>query len=128
MNKINLSLAAGIAIALQFMSITACNSQSQATDVTAVADSTVDYKTAFLVDVRTPEEFAEGSARGAVNIPVDDIETRIKEFDGKGNIVVFCRSGKRSSRAKSILEEHGIKSVTNGGTWEAVAAVVGSTK
>lgn len=128
MNKINLTLAAGCAIGLQLMSITACNSQNQTPSDTAVSASQVDYKTAFLVDVRTPEEFAEGSAKGAVNIPVDEIENRLKEFEGKGNIVVFCRSGKRSSRAKSMLEEHGIKSVTNGGTWEEVAAIVGSTK
>lgn len=78
---------------------------------------------AFLVDVRSPGEFAGGSAKGATNIPLDMIAQHIKKFEGKKNIVVFCRSGNRSSQAKSILERHGFKNVTNGGTWNAVAAL-----
>lgn len=78
---------------------------------------------AFLVDVRSPGEFASGSAKGAVNIPLDVIAQNIKKFEGKKNIVVFCRSGNRSSQAKSILERNGIQNVTNGGTWDTVAAL-----
>lgn len=124
--KLSFLLTVSIAVAIQLMGITACNSQNTAPTDSATAS--VDYRKAFLVDVRTPEEFAQGSAKGAVNIPVDEIEGRIKEFEGKGDIVVFCRSGSRSSRAKSTLESHGIKSVTNGGTWQDVAAVVGATE
>ncbi len=76
---------------------------------------------AFLVDVRSPGEFAGGSAKKAVNIPLDKVTQRIDEFKGKENIVVFCRSGNRSGQAKSILEQNGIKNVVNGGTWNAVA-------
>ena len=75
----------------------------------------------FLVDVRTPDEFAEGSVVGAVNIPLNEIESRIKEFEGKNEIIVFCRSGNRSSQAQSILQQHGIQHVVNGGTWQQVA-------
>jgi phage shock protein E len=75
---------------------------------------------AFLVDVRTPMEFAEGSAKGAVNIPLDQIGNQMAKFKNKKNIVVFCRSGARSGQAKSILEQNGIKNVTNGGTWQNV--------
>jgi rhodanese-related sulfurtransferase len=78
---------------------------------------------AFLVDVRSPDEFAGGSAKGAVNIPLDIITQQIKKFEGKKNIVVFCRSGNRSGQAKRILEENGFKNVTNGGTWNEVAAL-----
>lgn len=94
----------------------ACSSQSK--------KEKVDYKSAFLVDVRTPEEFAEGSAPGAVNIPLQVIHQNLDKFKDKGQIVVFCRSGNRSSQAKSILEQNGIKQVTNGGTWEDVKAKV----
>lgn len=76
---------------------------------------------AFLVDVRSPGEFAGGSAKGAVNIPLDSVTQRINEFKGKEHIVVFCRSGNRSGQAKSILENNGFTNVTNGGTWDAVA-------
>lgn len=79
---------------------------------------------AFLVDVRTPAEFADGSAKGAVNIPLGEVPNRLKEFNGKKKIVVFCRSGNRSGQAKNILEQNGFKNVINGGTWEKVNELV----
>lgn len=75
---------------------------------------------AFLVDVRTPAEFAPGSVRGAVNIPLDSIQSQLAKFRDKKSIVVFCRSGARSGQAKSILERNGIQNVVNGGTWQQV--------
>lgn len=75
---------------------------------------------ALLVDVRTPEEFFEGSVKGAVNIPLDKVSSQISKFKDKKVIVVFCRSGNRSSQAKSILENSGIDNVINGGTWTNV--------
>ncbi len=75
---------------------------------------------AFLVDVRTPAEFASGSVRGAVNIPLDSIQSQLAKFRDKKSIVVFCRSGARSGQAKSILERNGIQNVVNGGTWQQV--------
>ncbi|MCS7019233.1 MAG: rhodanese-like domain-containing protein [Cytophagales bacterium] len=79
---------------------------------------------AFLVDVRTPAEFAQGSAKGAVNIPLDQIQKQIAAFKGKKHIVVFCRSGNRSSQAKAILEQNGFTNVINGGTWQHIDALV----
>lgn len=79
---------------------------------------------AFLVDVRTPSEFAGGSVKGAVNIPLDRIASQLPKFKGKNSIIVFCRSGSRSSQAKSILERNGIQNVVNGGSWENVAQAV----
>lgn len=75
---------------------------------------------AFLVDVRTPAEFASGSVRGAVNIPLDNIQGQLAKFRDKKSIVVFCRSGARSGQAKHILERNGIQNVINGGTWQQV--------
>ena len=79
---------------------------------------------AFLVDVRTPIEFSSGSVKGAVNIPLDHIISKLSKFDNHKSIVVFCRSGNRSGQAKSILEQSGFKQVINGGTWEDVNKVV----
>ena len=76
----------------------------------------------FYVDVRTPAEFAQGSVKGAINIPFNQIENQLAKFKGKKNIVVFCRSGSRSSQAKAILEQNGLINVTNGGSWEDVNA------
>jgi rhodanese-related sulfurtransferase len=79
---------------------------------------------AFLVDVRTPAEFAQGTAKGAVNIPLDQVQKKLASFKGKKHIVVFCRSGNRSSQAKAILEQNGFTNVINGGTWQNVNALV----
>lgn len=73
-------------------------------------------KDVFLVDVRSVAEFASGSVKNAVNIPLDQIGPQISKFKNKKNIVVFCRSGNRSSMAKIILEKNGINDVTNGGS------------
>jgi rhodanese-related sulfurtransferase len=79
---------------------------------------------AFLVDVRTPGEFAEGNVKGSVNIPLDQVQNQLAKFKAKENIVVFCRSGNRSGQAKSILEQNGFSNVTNGGTWQDINAVI----
>lgn len=79
---------------------------------------------ALLVDVRMPGEFAEGSAPGAVNIPLDSISRRLAEFRGKPAVIVFCRSGNRSGQAQLLLQAHGIPAVHNGGTWMQVAQLV----
>ncbi|MEY2650736.1 MAG: hypothetical protein RL608_1410 [Bacteroidota bacterium] len=75
---------------------------------------------AFLVDVRTPEEFESGHVQASVNIPLDQVAERLDEFEGKDHIIVFCRSGNRSGMAKAILAQNGFANVTNGGTWEDV--------
>ncbi|MFN3300035.1 MAG: rhodanese-like domain-containing protein [Sediminibacterium sp.] len=79
---------------------------------------------AFLVDVRTPGEFADGNVKGSVNIPLDNLTKEIARFQDKKNIIVFCRSGNRSGMAKSLLEQQGFKNVINGGTWQNVAQFV----
>lgn len=81
-------------------------------------------KDAFLVDVRTPAEFAEGHVAGSINIPLDQVQNQIVQFKDKENIVVFCRSGNRSGQAKSILEQNGFTNVTNGGTWQDVNKII----
>lgn len=75
---------------------------------------------AFLVDVREPGEFAGGTAKGAVNIPLGSVVAELNKFKGKENIVVFCRSGNRSGQAKTILEQNGFNNVINGRTVEEV--------
>lgn len=58
-----------------------------------------------LIDVRTKEEYDEGHLDGAINIPVDNIG-QIQTFDSVHTdtpIIVYCRSGQRSARAKEEL-------------------------
>jgi len=79
---------------------------------------------AFLVDVRSPEEYLLGSVKGAVNIPLAQLPSQLKKFENKKSIIVFCRSGMRSSQAKSVLEKNNLSNVHDGGTWESVNKLV----
>jgi phage shock protein E len=79
---------------------------------------------AFLVDVRTPSEFAMGHVKGSVNIPLDKIASQLDQFEGRKHIVVFCLSGGRSTQAKLFLEKNGFTHVINGGTWVQVNQLV----
>lgn len=68
-----------------------------------------------LVDVRTPEEFAEGHIAGSRNINVFDkdfIDEAEKTLDKSKPVAVYCRSGKRSADAAQKLAENGF-TVTN---------------
>jgi phage shock protein E len=77
---------------------------------------------ALLLDVRTGEEFAERHLDGARNIPVGQMASRISEVeqltggDRRRAIVVYCRSGSRSSRAKRMLQQAGFTRVSNLGS------------
>jgi len=85
-------------------------------------------KGAFLVDVRTSQEFSGGSVKSAVNIPLNQLETSLDSFKGKKAIEVFCQSGNRSGSAKRILEKHGFQRVFNGGGWRSLSKLVNSIK
>ncbi len=78
---------------------------------------------ALLLDVRSPEEFAAGHLEGALNIPVDALEARLDELGPKERpVVVYCRSGARSSRARTLLLAQGWQRVENlgsQGNWHA---------
>lgn len=66
-----------------------------------------------IVDVRTPEEFAEGHIEGAINIPVElpDYMDRVSELDPHGTYAVYCRSGNRSQPAVAGMASLGINGI-----------------
>ena len=68
---------------------------------------------AVLIDVRTPSEVAEGMAPGAVNIPLQEIQQRLSEFPKDKDLLIYCRSGKRSMAASNFLIENGYEKVFN---------------
>ena len=76
-----------------------------------------------IIDVRTPEEFAERRLEDAVLIPHDEIGARIEAVlpDKSTPIVLFCRSGRRAQIAKEVLLEKGYQKVRNLKTLEAAA-------
>lgn len=66
-----------------------------------------------ILDVRTPEEFASGHIPGAINISHDQLPNRLAEIAGAKDkdVVVYCRSGRRSAIAQQALEAQGFKRV-----------------
>lgn len=83
----------------------------------AVAEITARADAPLLLDVRTPEEFAQGHLPGAVLIPHDQLAARLSEIDRDRWVLVYCRSGKRASTAQDILEEAGIEVRQVQGSW-----------
>ena len=66
-----------------------------------------------LVDVRRPDEVADGTFDGAVNIPLEQLVDRIGELDPTRPTVVLCRSGNRSAQAAGFLVASGFRDVVN---------------
>ena len=75
---------------------------------------------ATLVDVRSANEFSQGSIDGAINIPVDELREKMHTLP-KDHVVVFCQVGQRGHTATVLLRENGINAVNlDGGylTWQ----------
>lgn len=79
-----------------------------------------------IIDVRTPEEYAEGHLEGAVNIDIqaDDFKEQIAALDPAGNYAVYCRSGNRSGQAVSFMESAGFTSVQNLGSRDEASEIL----
>ncbi len=71
---------------------------------------------AVLVDVRSEEEFAEKSYEGSVNIPVDQIEEGLADYDRDTVLIFCCASGGRAATALEKAEEMGFTNVYNLGS------------
>ena len=80
----------------------------------------------ILIDVRTTDEYSLGSIPGAINIPVDELRSRLSELPKNKPIVVTCAIGLRGYLAYRILAQHGYKDIRNlsGGykTWSIATA------
>ena len=67
----------------------------------------------FLLDVREPEEMAEGLIAGSVNIPMEDVEHRVDELPKDRDIVVICHLGARSAYITKKLNALGYDRAVN---------------
>lgn len=79
----------------------------------ALAARIAEGKAPFILDVRTPNEFAEGHVPGAVNVAHSDLGGRLAMLpeDKSAEIVVHCESGRRASVAEKVLLEAGYTNV-----------------
>jgi phage shock protein E len=90
-----------------------------------VADLAAMEPRPFVLDVRTPGEFAEGHIPGAVNIPLQELEARLAELESqRSGMAVVCAVGGRSKAASELLAGQGFTGVQNvdGGTTGWIAA------
>jgi phage shock protein E len=72
---------------------------------------------AIFVDVRSAGEFANGHAPGTINIPLQELGSRLGEIPKSSPVVLCCASGTRSGIAKLLLMKNGYRNVHNIGTW-----------
>lgn len=82
----------------------------------------------FLIDVRTPEEYAAGHLESAVNIEYQQIESRITQVGVRKNdeVILYCHSGRRAGIARETLLRLGYANVQNyGGMEEARQRLTG---
>ena len=76
-----------------------------------------DEKDYIILDVRRPDEFAEGHIPGAINVPNEEIGTaEIAELPDKSQLIlVYCRSGRRSKDASEKLVKLGYTNIVEFG-------------
>ena len=76
-----------------------------------------DEKNYIILDVRRPDEFAEGHIPGAINVPNEEIGTaEIAELPNKSQLIlVYCRSGRRSKEASEKLVKLGYTNIVEFG-------------
>ena len=69
----------------------------------------------LILDVRTPDEYSSGHIKDAKLIPLHQLESRLSEIDNpkENPVLVYCRSGNRSTVASEILIRHGFKRLYN---------------
>jgi rhodanese-related sulfurtransferase len=72
-----------------------------------------------IVDVRSSMEFMGGNVSGSINIPLQEIPSRLDEFRAMNNPILCCASGNRSGQAVNFLKANGIE-CENGGGWMEV--------
>jgi len=56
-----------------------------------------------IVDIRDPEEYAEGHIPGAINVPMSELPSRVGEIDWDDDVVVACPIGQSSIQAARLI-------------------------
>jgi rhodanese-related sulfurtransferase len=89
-----------------------------ATEAVKVLDSRV------VIDVRGPDEVAEGAIVGAtvLDFNAGEFEAKIGDYDRNAAYLVYCRSGNRSGQAVAIMKELGFTDVIDAGAYVDLAA------
>lgn len=96
--------------------------QAQAPVVT-ISENTI------ILDARTPEEHADGYMEGAklLDFRSGEFEAAVPTLDPDATYLVYCKSGNRAGQAAALMNEAGIKNVTNLGSLEEAAVATGQS-
>jgi len=100
---IGLAIGSGIALILPLLSRSAAG-----VTVLSVTEAVMlmSRKSALVLDVREPDEFAQGHLQGARNIPLSQLEARLKELEKyrEKPVMVLCERGGRATKAAKLLK------------------------
>ena len=117
MNVFDKAVRFSIVLLLAGASLAACGSTtdtvSELVPPTIAADVLTDQVDVVVLDVRTPEEFAEARIAGAINVDyyAADFRDQVDQLDKDVTYVLYCRSGNRSEDANRIMRELGFAEV-----------------
>lgn len=107
-----------IVLLLMLLIVTSCSEDGKTTNggiyQTISCNEAINksLKDAIIIDVRTEEEYLSGNLTDSINIPLDDLEDKIKLYANYDReIIVYCRSGSRSKQAAELLLSMGYKYV-----------------
>lgn len=104
-------IAAIALIGLLFLMFKPASSGAQVENVTADKAAELVSSGVQAVDVRTAGEFQAAHLPGAVNLPVDQLQTLAASLDRTQPVVVYCATGSRSVSAVDILKSAGFSKI-----------------
>lgn len=86
-----------------------------ATEITREAFGSRPVGSFLILDVRTPQEYAAGHLKNALNIPHDRLAERLPDFRKYANapVLVYCKSGRRAALAIDVLSEAGFTNLNH---------------
>lgn len=119
MNKRIKSIIITSMVVLTLVGVSGCSSKNKASYKSIKGDEAVKIiekeEGILLLDVRTEDEYKASHIENGVNIPLEEVESRISEFEEYKDkpVLVYCRVGKRSAEASEILFKNGFTNVSN---------------
>ncbi len=120
-----------VALTLYFTSCGAKTTETNASETNTSSTTSITTETSIsqgdtakkgktiIIDVRTVEEWNnDGHADCTVNVPLDQLESKMENFRNYDKVVFVCRSGGRAGRATEMFTANGYKNVSNAGPWQ----------
>ena len=77
-----------------------------------------------ILDVSTKEKYRKSHIKGTVNIPYDEINSKLEEIKNMQPVIICCATGELSKYSYDLLKRKGLKEIYNGGNWDTVAFMI----